>query len=256
MLLHSILGVGTNYFPMKAEQMPKLAALTTADEFAHAAAFPSVLRLLLARELLPALRSACARGGAAGVSSLKFHRVIDNAPIEFDAAQLFAQLNYQLIHLLDFLPVHDWRANADDLFLEAREAPRARAARTRRRVKRTPLRARARADLCRPARLPARRRQARGARRLRQPGARVARRRRAHLARRLDPVDAPLAHQAEDRHQAGAPLLRADRAQPRVRAGLIEKAPRGRKTRRGSGLDGRVWSPRERAMTKKTFGVM
>ena len=147
MLLHSILGVGTNYFPMKAEQMPKLAALTTADEFAHAAAFPSVLRLLLARELLPALRSACARGGAAGVSSLKFHRVIDNAPIEFDAAQLFAQLNYQLIHLLDFLPVHDWRANADDLFLEAREAPRARAARTRRRVKRTPLRARARRSL-------------------------------------------------------------------------------------------------------------
>ena len=32
--------------------------------------------------------------------------------------QLWVQLNYQLIHLLDFLPVAHWGDNADDMFLQ------------------------------------------------------------------------------------------------------------------------------------------
>jgi hypothetical protein len=32
--------------------------------------------------------------------------------------ELWVQLNYQLIHLLDFLPVAHWGENADDMFLQ------------------------------------------------------------------------------------------------------------------------------------------
>ena len=34
--------------------------------------------------------------------------MIDNAPIELSAEDLFIQLNYQLVHLIDFLPVANW----------------------------------------------------------------------------------------------------------------------------------------------------
>ena len=46
LLLHSILGVATNYFPMKAELLPKLQGMLTDFENTHVEAFPSILRLL------------------------------------------------------------------------------------------------------------------------------------------------------------------------------------------------------------------
>ena len=213
MLLHSILGVGTHSFPMKKEQMPKLAALTTADEFAHTAAFPSVLRLLLARELLPALRAQAA-GGAARVRSLKFHRVIDNAPIEFDSEQLFAQLNYQLIHLLDFLPVHDGAPTpTTSSSRRARPCqPSDRVPEPQRVLAVCPPCAQIFADLHDFLR---------GVGKLghvnfdnKEPGSPAD----AHLARRLD-RSTLLTHR--EIAKAGAPLLPADRAR-KVRAGVIE----------------------------------
>ena len=112
LLLHSVLGVGTNYFPCTTAQIPELKALLTDDEFAHVEAFPSLLRLIVHGRLLPALAAA---GDAKG---LAFHRVIDNAPLELDAEQLWVALNFQLVHLLDFLPVVDWEKElARDLFL-------------------------------------------------------------------------------------------------------------------------------------------
>ena len=46
MLLHSILGTGTNTFAMAVEKIPALRALMTDFEWTHVEAFPSVLRLL------------------------------------------------------------------------------------------------------------------------------------------------------------------------------------------------------------------
>ena len=52
--LHSIMGVGTNLFPMKLEQRPELAKLVNPDELAHIEAFPTMLRVLQAsRTLMP-----------------------------------------------------------------------------------------------------------------------------------------------------------------------------------------------------------
>ena len=112
LLLHSVLGVGTNYFPCDASKIPRLEALLTTDEFVHVSAFPSLLRLVVSGALLPALAS------AETVSGLRFHRVIDNAPLELDGDALWTALNFQLVHLLDFLPIADWRVEIDrDMFL-------------------------------------------------------------------------------------------------------------------------------------------
>ena len=42
--IHSIMGTGTNYFPMNTSQIPKLKALLTPYEMMHVEAFPSLLR--------------------------------------------------------------------------------------------------------------------------------------------------------------------------------------------------------------------
>jgi hypothetical protein len=114
LLLHSILGVASNYFAMRAGQIPKLRSLVSAHEFEHIEAFPSVLRLLVIDELLTALQ----HGVTAGLQlrRLTFFRVIDNTPLEMDGKTFWTHLNFQLIHLLDFLPVADWAAAADERF--------------------------------------------------------------------------------------------------------------------------------------------
>ena len=116
LLLHSALGVGTNYFPCTVDQIEPLRNMLTPREFAHVEAFPSVLRLLLHRRLLDDLeRRTDAQLKA--LQGLELFRVIDNQPLALDATQLWAMLNYQLIHLLDFLPAADWKAALDrDLF--------------------------------------------------------------------------------------------------------------------------------------------
>jgi len=111
-LLHSILGTGTNTFAMGAEKIPELKALMTPFEWRHVEAFPTLLRLLYD---LPLRRELRARVNDADVlQSISFHRVIDNAPLTMTGEDLWIQLNYQLIHLIDFLPAANWAMHANE----------------------------------------------------------------------------------------------------------------------------------------------
>jgi hypothetical protein len=111
MFLHSILGTGTNTFAMPAAQIDALRGLVTEFEFQQIEAFPSVLRLLYT-DLLDRLDAEAGR--LPQLVSVGMHRVIDDAPITLPAEQLWIALNYQLMHLVDFLPVADWSRNAND----------------------------------------------------------------------------------------------------------------------------------------------
>jgi hypothetical protein len=112
MLLHSILGTGTNTFAMEAAKIPRLRALLSPFDWTHTEAFPSVLRLLYSGSLRAELRANAHR--ADELQSIDFHRVIDNAPITMSGEDLWIALNYQLIHLVDFLPVANWSAHRND----------------------------------------------------------------------------------------------------------------------------------------------
>jgi hypothetical protein len=110
MLLHSILGTGTNTFAMTADKIPALKKLMTPFEWTQSEAFPSMLRLLYAGDLRQQLRADL----QGPVQSISFHRVIDNAPITLSGADMWIALNYQLIHLVDFIPVANWPVHAND----------------------------------------------------------------------------------------------------------------------------------------------
>ncbi|TVQ94257.1 MAG: hypothetical protein EA397_02335 [Deltaproteobacteria bacterium] len=112
MLLHSILGTGTNTFAMPAQKIPNLRDLLDPFDFEHTQAFPSVLRLLYAGELREELRANAHRADA--LRSLSMHRVIDDAPIELTGENIWISLNYQLIHLVDFMPVANWARHRND----------------------------------------------------------------------------------------------------------------------------------------------
>ncbi len=111
-LLHSILGTGTNTFAMGAEKIPQLRALMNDFEWRHVEAFPTVLRLLydlpLRKELWEHVHE------ADKLSEIRFNRVIDNAPLTLSGEDLWVQLNYQMIHLIDFLPAANWVAHANE----------------------------------------------------------------------------------------------------------------------------------------------
>ena len=111
-LLHSILGTGTNTFAMDAEKIPLLREHLTEFEWNHVAAFPSVLRLLYDLPLRAELRANAHR--LSRLERVEFHRVIDNEPMSLSGEDFFIQLNYQLIHLVDFLPAANWAAHAND----------------------------------------------------------------------------------------------------------------------------------------------
>ncbi|MEZ4393330.1 MAG: hypothetical protein R3A48_19770 [Polyangiales bacterium] len=112
LLLHSILGTGTNTFAMSADKIPTLRALMTPFEWTHTEAFPSILRLLWVGRLRQEIRDNLHRLDA--LRSIRFHRVIDNAPLEMSGEDLWIALNYQLIHLVDFLPAANWSAHQSD----------------------------------------------------------------------------------------------------------------------------------------------
>ncbi|WP_374664727.1 hypothetical protein [Ramlibacter sp.] len=112
MLLHSILGTGTNTFAMTADKIPALRQLMSPSDWKQVEAFPSVLRLLYAGPLRRELRENLHRPDA--IASISFHRVIDNAPITITGEDLWIALNYQLIHLVDFLPVANWSMHQND----------------------------------------------------------------------------------------------------------------------------------------------
>jgi len=106
LFLHSILGTGTNVFPMELQKLDMLAGMLNPEELAHVEAFPSVLRLLHTFELQKALMDK--QGQWDQLTGITFHRVIDNKRTHITAEQLWVQLNYQLIHELDFLPMTNW----------------------------------------------------------------------------------------------------------------------------------------------------
>ena len=109
LLLHSILGVGSNYFPCTKDKIPKLQSLLTEKEFLHVQAFPTVLRLVLQGDFMTHLESLSTES-LNGISGLEMHRVIDNETITLPSKDdVWIQLNYQLVHLLDFLPALDWQ---------------------------------------------------------------------------------------------------------------------------------------------------
>lgn len=112
MLLHSILGTATNTFAMPAGKIPALRELMTPAEWAQVEAFPSVLRLLMAGRLRRELLANAHRADA--LVSISFHRVIDNESITLSGLEFWIALNYQLIHLVDFLPVANWSAHRND----------------------------------------------------------------------------------------------------------------------------------------------
>ncbi|MEM6290319.1 MAG: hypothetical protein AAGA54_03610 [Myxococcota bacterium] len=110
MLLHSILGTGTNTFAMEAKKIPQLQALLSPSDFLQVAAFPTLLRLLYAGALRDELRANVGRA----LKSITMHRVIDNASLELDGEAFWEAMNYQLIHLVDFIPVANWSAHRSD----------------------------------------------------------------------------------------------------------------------------------------------
>mmetsp|Transcript_96031 Transcript_96031/g.200601 ORF Transcript_96031/g.200601 Transcript_96031/m.200601 type:complete len:365 (+) Transcript_96031:104-1198(+) len=107
LLLHSIMGVGTNVFPMDATKIPALQKLVSTEDFKHIEVFPSVLRLLVAGDMLEELRAQVLKGGRK-LSQITMRRVIDNKEVKIDAETFWVHLNYHLIHWVDFLPVADW----------------------------------------------------------------------------------------------------------------------------------------------------
>jgi len=122
MLLHSIMGVGTNCFPMTIDKLPALRKLVPPDEMVQIEAFPSVLRLLVHGPLRQQLL-ACDAAQLASLSSLSYHRLLDNEPLRLTADELWEQLNYQLIHAIDFLPPSAWqRTKSCDYFFEIFDA--------------------------------------------------------------------------------------------------------------------------------------
>ncbi|MBM4377422.1 MAG: hypothetical protein FJ095_20270 [Deltaproteobacteria bacterium] len=112
LLLHSILGTGTNTFAMDRTKIPALRELVSPFEWTHLEAFPSVLRLLYSGELRRELRENLGRVGA--LRELRLQRVIDNAPITLGAEDFWVALNYQLIHLVDFMPAANWAMHQND----------------------------------------------------------------------------------------------------------------------------------------------
>ena len=115
-LLHSILGTGTNTFAMDVGKLPKLRALLTDFEATQIEAFPSLVRLFYDQQLLAELDANLHRLDR--LEALHCHRVIDNEPLTLDAEGLWIQLNYQLMHFVDFMPSANWAARRADPLLQ------------------------------------------------------------------------------------------------------------------------------------------
>lgn len=116
MLLHSIMGTATNTFAMEAIHIPKLQTLLTEFEFLHISAFPSFLRLMYEPSFFQSILSNKDR--LHELKGIRFHRVIDNEVMELDAENLWIQLNYHLMHFVDFLPVANWQTHRSDPLLQ------------------------------------------------------------------------------------------------------------------------------------------
>ena len=115
-LLHSIMGTATNTFAMEATKIPNLQSLLTEFEFLHCSAFPSFLRLMYEPEFFTTLLKN--KDNIKNLKGIKFHRVIDNKEMTMTTDDLWIQLNYHLIHFVDFLPVANWQTHRSDPLLQ------------------------------------------------------------------------------------------------------------------------------------------
>lgn len=125
LFLHSIMGVGTNMFPMALNQRAKLSELVTPDEMAHIEAFPTMLRLISTGPLMDTLE-AKSKAELLAISNFECYRLLgadttggskgtsDNAPLTLRGEQFWVHLNYHLVHFLDFLPVEHWKSEATE----------------------------------------------------------------------------------------------------------------------------------------------
>ena len=48
------------------------------------------------------------------MTSISMRRVIDNEPLELSGEAFWEAMNYQLIHLVDFMPVANWAAHRSE----------------------------------------------------------------------------------------------------------------------------------------------
>lgn len=114
LMLHSIMGIGNNYMPCPPDKVEKLESLLTPFEWRHVEAFPAMVRIWdggrLPEELLgygpEKLRK---------IKGIAFHRVgpkHDNKEVYLDADDFWVQLNYQLVHNIDFFPAAFWGEQA------------------------------------------------------------------------------------------------------------------------------------------------
>lgn len=115
-LLHSILGTATNTFAMDAAKIPQLKALLTDFEALHVEVFPSTLRLFYNADFLEELEQNVHRLGQ--LNALHVNRVIDNEPLVIDAENLWINLNFHLMHFVDFMPSANWATHQSDPLLQ------------------------------------------------------------------------------------------------------------------------------------------
>ncbi len=115
-LLHSILGTATNTFAMEASKIPALNELLTEFEALHVEVFPSTLRLFYEGSFLDELEANLHRLDR--LETLHLHRVIDNEPLSIDAENLWINLNFHLMHFVDFMPAANWSTHRADPLLQ------------------------------------------------------------------------------------------------------------------------------------------
>ncbi len=116
LLLHSIMGTATNTFAMEVSKMDTLRGLVTEFEFKQISAFPSFLRLMYEPSFFQSILDNKERLDQ--LKGIRFHRVIDNQEMELSAEDLWIQLNYHLVHFVDFLPVANWQTHRSDPLLQ------------------------------------------------------------------------------------------------------------------------------------------
>ncbi|NNF53088.1 MAG: hypothetical protein HKN03_01465, partial [Acidimicrobiales bacterium] len=115
-LLHSIMGTATNTFAMDAAKIPELRKLLTDFEALQVEVFPSTLRLFYNNEFLTELEQNSHR--LHKLDALHLNRVIDNEPLTIDTENLWINLNYHLMHFVDFMPPANWGTHRSDPLLQ------------------------------------------------------------------------------------------------------------------------------------------
>ena len=115
-LLHSILGTATNTFAMEADKLPALKERLTDQEAEQVELFPSTLRLFYDGHFLDELERNIGRIDQ--LQSLQLYRVIDNEPLTVSAESMWVNLNFHLMHFVDFMPAANWSIHRGDPLLQ------------------------------------------------------------------------------------------------------------------------------------------